>query len=384
MMTGRTHSPCALTVALAAVLTGPAHAQMGGPAVVIVDAVRLESVQQHRRVTGELRAVRRSSVATREPGLVIEAPVREGTRVKVGDVLARLDSGILRLELKRAEADEAAAAGIVAERNANLTWRERELELYKQSAARGAANVKELLDAESTATIARTRVLQAERLAGVAAVRVELLKMRLADMTVRAPFDGVVLARRAELGEWVGEGDPLVELVSVGEVEAWLDIPQRYFSAVAQRQIEIMISIDSIQERAGADRLRIIPQVDTRSRSFTVVVRFDDHGGRLTPGMSLSAWVPMGGRSDELTVSSDAVLRNDIGAYVYVARGDKARPANVRVRFPVDDRVVVEASSLQPGDLVVVEGNERLFPGAPVIVQQRAAGAAGEPVREPR
>jgi len=357
---------------------------MGGPAVVTVDAVRLESVQQHRRVTGELRAVRRSSVATREAGLVIEVPVREGEHVKVGDVLARLDSGILQLELKRAEADEAAAAGIVAERNANLTWRDRELELYRQSAARGASNVKELLDAESTATIARTRVLQAERLAGVAAVRVELLKRRLADMTVRAPFDGVVLVRRAELGEWVGEGDPLVELVSVGEVEAWLDIPQRYFSAVAQRQIEITISIDSIQERAAADRLRIIPQVDPRSRSFTVVVRFDDHGGRLTPGMSLSAWVPTGGRSDELTLSSDAVLRNDIGAYVYVARGKKATPVNVHVRFPVDDRVVVEASGLQPGDLVVVEGNERLFSGASVITQQRAAAAAGELLREPR
>ncbi len=375
---------------LAAVLTGPALAQMGGPSVVIVDAVRLESVQQHRRVTGELRAVRRSSVATREAGLVVEVPIREGMRVKAGDVLARLDSGILQLEIKRAEADEAAAAGMVDERNANLSWRERELELYKQSAARGASNVKELLDAESTATIARIRVVQTERLAGVAAARVELLKRRLADMTVRAPFDGVVLARRAELGEWVGEGDPLVELVSVGEVEAWLDIPQRYFAAVAQRQIEITISIDSIQERAGADRLRIIPQVDRRSRSFTVVVRFPDHGGRLTPGMSLSAWVPTGGRFDALTVSSDAVLRNDVGAYVYVARGGgpgtpgKATPVNVHARFPVDDRIVVESPALQPGDLVVVEGNERLFPGAPVIAQQRTAGAADELVREPR
>ncbi len=370
---------------LAAVMTGSALAQMGGPAVVIVDAVRLESVQQHRRVTGELRAVRRSAVATREAGLVVEAPVREGTRVKAGDVLARLDSGILQLEVKRAEADEAAAAGIVAERNANLSWRERELELYRQSAERGASNVKELLDAESTAIIARTRVMQSERLAGVAAARVELLRKRVADMTVRAPFDGVVLARRAELGEWVGEGDPLVELVSEGEVEAWIDIPQRYFPAIARRQIEITISIESIRERAGADRLRIIPQVDPRSRSFTVVVRLDDHGGRLTPGMSLSAWVPTGGRSDELTLSSDAVLRNDIGAYVYVARGDKAVPANVQVRFPIDDRVVVEASTLQPGDLVVVEGNERLFPGAPVTARQRGApGAVGEPERAPR
>ena len=169
-----------------------------------------------------------------------------------------------------------------------------------------------------------------------------------------------------------------------------MDIPQRYFAAVSRRQVEITISIDSIQERTDAGRLRIIPQVDQRSRSFTVVVTLDDHDGRLTPGMSLSAWVPTGDRSDELTLSSDAVLRNDIGAYVYVARGGglgtpgNAVPANVQVRFPVDDRVVVESTALQPGDLVVVEGNERLFPGAPVIPRQRAAAAADEPDREPR
>ncbi len=384
MMTGRTHTRCAWVVAVAALATGSVHAQMGGPAVVTVDAVRLESVQQHRRVTGELRAVRRSSVATREEGLVIEVPVREGVRVKAGDVLARIDSDILKLELKRAEADAAAAAGIVDEREATRSWRERELELYKQSAERGASNVKELLDAESKAAIARARKRQAERLVGVADARVEVFKKRLADMTVRAPFDGVVLARSAEVGEWVGEGDDLVQLVSVGDVEAWLDIPQRYYTAVAERKIEITISIDSIRERAGAERMRVIPQVDPRSRSFTVVVTLDDHGGRLTPGMSLSAWVPTGGRSDAFTVSNDAVLRNDVGAYVYVTRGDTAMPANVHVRFPIDDRVVVESAALQPGDLVVVEGNERLFPGAPVIPQQRAAGPVDEPVREPR
>jgi multidrug efflux pump subunit AcrA (membrane-fusion protein) len=91
-----------------------------------------------------------------------------------------------------------------------------------------------------------------------------------------------------------------------------------------------------------------------------------------------------------LTVSGDAVLRNDIGAYVYVARGGglgtpgTATPANVQVRFPVADRIVVESSALQPGDLVVVEGNERLFPGAPVIPQQRGAAAVDKPVQAPR
>ena len=372
---------CAAAPGLAAV---PALARMGDPAAVPVDAVRLESVQQHRRVTGELRAVRSSRVATREAGLVIEMSVREGTRVRAGDVLARLDDSLLQLELKRAEANAAAAAAIVDERDATLSWRERELELYTQSARRGAANVKEVLDAESTTTIARARVLQARRLVGVAEARVELLRKRLSDMVVRAPFDGIVLARGAELGEWVGEGDDLAQLVSIGEIEAWLDIPQRYFGAVTERRIEVMISIDATRVTAGSENMRVIPRVDRRSRSFVVVVTLDDHDGALTPGMSLTAWVPTGGRTDRLTVSKDAVLRNDAGAFVYVARGGKAVPATVQVRFPVADRVVIESSGLHAGDLVVVEGNERLFPGALILAHRRGDVDSIETIREPR
>jgi RND family efflux transporter MFP subunit len=335
----------------------------------------MESVQQHRRVTGELRAVRRSRVATREAGLVIALPVREGMRVRAGDVLAALDPGVLELDLKRAEADAEAAAGITDERNATLAWREKELDLYRKSALRGAANVKEILDAESNFAIASARARQAARLVDVAQARVALLEKRLADMTVRAPFDGVVLARGTELGEWVDNGDSLVELVSAGEIEAWLDIPQRYYTVVAEQQVQITLALDASAHTVTAERIRIIPQVDPRSRSFIVIVTLDDSDGRLTPGMSLTAWVPTEGRTDQLTISNDAILRNDVGAFVYVARsgdsGVSAVPVNVQVRFPIDDRVVVDAPGLKPGDLVVVEGNERLFPGAPILPQPR-------------
>ena len=367
----------AWVVALAAALTTPAQGQMSGPAAATTEAVRLESVQQHRRVTGELRAVRRSQVATKEAGLVIALPVREGMRVRAGDVLAALDASVLDLDLERAQADAEAAAGITEERDATRAWREKELELYRKSAQRGAANVKEILDAESNFTIASARARQAARLVDVALARVALLEKRLVDMTVTAPFDGVVLARRAELGEWVDTGDALVELVSAGEIEAWLDIPQRYFTVVAEQQVRITLALDASSHTVTAERIRIIPQVDPRSRSFIVILTLDNRQGRLTPGMSLTAWVPTEGRSDQLTISSDAVLRNDVGAFVYVARRgesgapSEAVPVSVQVRFPIEDRVVVEAPGLNPGDLVVVEGNERLFPGAQILTQPR-------------
>ncbi len=364
-------------------------AQPGGQATAVtVDAVRRESVQEHRRVTGELRAVRRSRVATQEEGLVVDLPVREGRRVAAGDVLAVLDSRRLEIALQQAEADVLAVQSILDERQATQSWREEELELYRKSAERGAANVKEMLDAEALARIAAAITRQGRRQLEVTKAKAELLRERLEDMTVVAPFDGVVVAKHAELGEWVATGAPLAELVSVGEIEAWLDVPQRYFEAAAEGPVEIAIAFEASARVVRTARTRVVPLVDPRARSFYVVATLENAGGRLTPGMSLSAWIPTAGSIDRLTVSKDAVLHNDAGPFVYVARGGgppgvgpgtgpaQAVPQKVKTLFPLGDRMVVEARGLEPGDLVVVEGNERLFPMMPIEPVERGDGPA--------
>ena len=196
-----------LTLALASVLpiAPGAHAQPGGPrpTVVKVGRVVLRPVQEHRRGTGELRARRRSNVATQEQGLIIDLPVREGDRVKAGHVLARLDSRRLEVRLREIQANEQAIKGLVDERTATLDRSRRDVELLRSSFERGAANRRELLDAESAVLIDEARTRQAERQQDVIHARAELLQKRLDDMTIAAPFEGVVVSKSAELGEWV-------------------------------------------------------------------------------------------------------------------------------------------------------------------------------------
>jgi RND family efflux transporter MFP subunit len=379
---------CVAALAAAAFLATPCLAQGGPPAkAVTVDPVRLEPVREHRRVTGELRAMSRSKVAAQEPGLVIEFPVREGDHVATGDVLIRLDSRRLSLELDALKADQRAVESLIEERTANKVWRERELELYRQSMERGAANLKEVLDAESEASMARARVTWAERQREVLRARAELLGVRVADMTIAAPFDGVVVNRHVELGEWVSEGEAAVELVSSGRVEAWLDVPQRFYGAVAGEQVSIALRVEATDQTISVTDRRVIPVVDPKARSFMVVAAIDNADAKLTPGMSVTAWLPTGQLTEQLTVSKDAVLRNEAGAYVYVARGGgdegaggsaSAVAVSIQVLFPVADRVVVTSRDIRAGDLAVVEGNERLFPMMPVIphVQEGGASAA--------
>ncbi len=365
-----------------------AAAQGPPPAAVTVESVRSEQVQQRRLLTGDLRAVRHSRVAAQEPGLVVEMPVEEGQHVEAGEVLARLDAARLEVELQRNEADTQAAAALLEERNATLAWRKRDLELYQSSYERGAANPRELFDAQAAVRIAEAIARQAERHADVIAAEGDLLRKRLSDMTIRAPFAGVVVIKHAELGEWVGEGAPVAELVSAGEIEAWLDVPQGYFDAVTRGTGGITISPGAGKVLRSTGRIRVIPMTDPRARTFIVVATLDDAEGTLIPGMSVKAWIPTGATAERLTVHRDAVLRNEAGAYVFVARSAgpnapaAAVPVPVTELFPWEDRVVIESDVLSAGDPVIVEGNERLFPMMPVLPMEgppTAQRSAGDP-----
>src|SRR5687768_3804115 len=110
-----------ITGALALLACSSALAQGGPPAAQVrVDGVRLEPIVEMRMVTGDLRAVRRSTVASQEGGVVIEFSIEVGQLVEAGAVLARLDSRRLEIMLQQAEADLEAAEATIAERQVDL------------------------------------------------------------------------------------------------------------------------------------------------------------------------------------------------------------------------------------------------------------------------
>lgn len=370
---------CSCIVALSALGQG------GGPppSPVRVETVNLEEITRMRMVTGELRAIRRAAVATREAGLVLELPVADGQRVSAGDVLVRLDARRVELEIEQANADAQVAASMIDERQAEYDWRQADLDLL--NSAQDIANKKEILDAESELAIARARLDQASRALLAIDARLELLKQTQSDKTTVAPFDGIVIRHRCELGEWLDEGAPVVELLSTGAMEAWLRVPQSEFDAIAAESRPITLRFDASGRSVEASDLRVLPDVDAQARTFVLIAEVNDAEGRLAPGMSLVAWVPTAAREERLTIPKDAVQHNDSGDFVYVARGGgDGTPAvavlvRIDVRFPSGDRYVVDAADLAPGDFVVVEGNERLFPTAPVIAIPRETepGAGG-------
>lgn len=344
------------------------------PATVIAAPVVQKPVQEKRRVTGTLRAVERAQVAAQESGAVKEVRVDVGDSVKEGDVLVLLDDRRLRATLAEAESRHTASIAVVEERAAEADRAATDLEMKQKLFAERAVAEREFLDAqrESSVAAARMKAAQDEKKASESAL--ELLRVRVADLEVKAPFAGRVVERRVDPGEWIAPGDGVVTLVSSGTVEAWMNVPERFIGQVSEGQEPIMIESDGTGAKSPAKSIRRVSDIDATMRLFPVVVEIDDLGGEMVPGLSVHAEIPLGEVEDMLAVPVDAVIETFQGASVFrVTPSDEggvptAARVPVEVRFRRDGLTYLKAEGLKPGEQVVVEGNERLFPGTPLIV----------------
>ncbi len=127
--------------------------------------------------------------------------------------------------------------------------------------------------------------------------------------------------------------------------------------------------------------LGFLPEADRLSRLVPLRVVLPNEKELLRPGMSITGLVATGKSAPTVTVSKDGVLRDDAGEFLFFDAGGSAVPVRVRTRFGIGDRVAVEAN-LPPGANVIVQGNERLFPGQPVMVVG-APPAGGAPPQAP-
>jgi RND family efflux transporter MFP subunit len=382
-------------LAAAAIALPPAAAAQGPPPSPVRAAPVLEQdLRPRRTVPGELRSPRESRLASIEAGLVEAILVREGEAVAAGMPIARLDAARMRLEQRVLEAERDAAQSDLAERDAEHRQAVRDLRLVEESRLAGAANVREELDATSRLEIAEARRTQARRRLEVFESRLALLSRRIADMEVKAPFDGVVTVRNAESGQWLPAGGEVAVLVEVDRLEAWLAMPQSIAEAwapavagdgspesdAAATEESVVLRIDATGDERPLAGIRVVPSVDRRGRTFTAIVPLANEGRRLLPGMSVTAYVPAGPRQRVLTVPKDAVLLGERGASVWVVRpgpggGSVAVPAAVELAFPLGNAWAIRSGGLAAGDLVVVEGNERLMPNAPISLVEATGDA---------
>ncbi|MGF1573664.1 MAG: efflux RND transporter periplasmic adaptor subunit [Sumerlaeia bacterium] len=374
-----THTMIQSMVAAAVLFSAVPLAAQFGPTPVRVLSVTLEPLEAHRKVVGTLRAVSEAEVAAREEGAVLSVYYREGETVNQGDVLAKLDDRRLLAQIQEAKASITEAESLIKQYQAEFEEAQFDFKNAKELFARDAVSESDVVSAERAIGVVESQISASREALLAAKSRQDLLEVRLGDMVITAPFDGVVTERHLEVGEWVDPGDPVMTVLLRGKLEAWISIPERFSKNIIGLNNQVTIEVPAVGDFFNTEKTRTISKVDERSRTFTLIAEVDDMGGTIKPGMSVNSWVPMGDGSQQITVSRDAVIQDQTGAYVFrIVQPQGADPdaapiaekVPVSVLFAKGNKIAVSTSQLVEGDSVIVEGNERLFPNSEVSVIQ--------------
>ncbi len=412
--------PLLLAASLVLLTTGFISAQGPGqrpPSPVVVAEVVKRPVITGQTFIGTVTPVKTASVGSAVDGRIADFPVNEGDFVEKGQPLAQLltatitlehEAAVHELSLREEELKElengsrpeevrraqAAMAAAKASREYHQKKRDRADELY----ARNAINndelqlvVAEQIQAEQEylqAVEAYELIVAGPRQEQIAQARAQVairraIANRLADQiekhTIRAPFDGFISAEHTELGQWVNRGELVADVLALGEVDIESYVPEQYITYIHKGQ-QVSVEIPALPDQLFTGIVEVvIPQADTRSRTFPVKIRvtnqINDNEPLIKSGMMARVYLPTGNRQETLLVPKDAVVLGGPQKMVYaITPGEKDKPASVRpvpVQIGVADGTLLQVSGeLNPGDQVVVRGNERLRPGQPVAVSE--------------
>lgn len=350
-----------LALILSIFSSAPSHAQ-GGPAAVGVEVVEYRSIAETVPIFAEIVTAREGTIASRISGTVDEVRVLAGAEVEAGDVLAHLDTELLEILARQAEARMAEAA-------AGITIAESRLDRTRSALAR----VEGLRDTTSFSSSrfdeAQSDFFEAEGLLAEAEARVKTAEATLAETRyqlarteITAPYPGIVLEISTNPGEFIASGAPVVTLLDITSIEIEASVPSRYVTA-----LEPGLKVEGATETGTPLSLEvrvILPIENTSTRTRPVRFTSPQLAGldSLAIGQSITVQVPVSTPRAALSVPKDALVQAQGGWSVFVDSDGKAEPRPVQIGVALGDRFEV-LGGLVEGERVVTRGNERLRPG---------------------
>ena len=344
------------------------------PAAVFVQLVTQKNTQDVAKVTGSLRPMARAEVAAREAGALLDILVDEGDVVSEGAPLARLDTSRAEALHAEARASLTAASSLVDQREAEWQRAADDLTMKRGLLESKAVSKSDVLDAQQALAVTAAQRKAASDGVAEWKSRVSYIEVQLRDLEIRAPFAGVVVARHVEVGEWVAVGASVVSLVSMTPMEAWLRVPVRFRDGLSKTLENLRVIRSATDETLRPSKVILVPEVESLSQLFTVVATLDNPDGYLAPGESITGEVPVSEIAPHWQFAIDGLVRSALGDFVYiVGDGGTAERVAVTVAFERKGLAFVRVADdvLTKDAQIIVEGNERLQPGQPLIVRER-------------
>ena len=261
--------------------TGPAGAGAGGGGIAI-EASKVKTVRMSQGLTavGSLRSDESVTIRPEVSGRISEIGFREGQRVKKGATLIRFDTSVQRAELEQAAA--------------NLGLSKSRLERSRDLFTKGFISAQARDETESNFKLAQASY--------------DLSEARLTKLEIKAPFSGIVGLRMVSIGDYVKDGQDIVNLEEIDPLKVDFKIPEIYLKQVAVGQA-LQITLDAFPNQTFQGKvLAINPLVDTNGRSIVIRAVIKNTEARLRPGMFARVRLLFSDERDSVAVPEQSLI----------------------------------------------------------------------------
>ncbi|MBR8061072.1 efflux RND transporter periplasmic adaptor subunit [Burkholderia dolosa] len=373
----------AIMAALVVAALAAGIALTGRPAVETTSVTTAYPYQNDTQLnaTGYVVPQRKAAVASKGQGRVEWLGVLEGTRVKKDEIIARLESRDVEASLAQALAQVKVARANLGVQQAELKDAEIALRRTAALAPRGAVPAAQLDIDTARANKARASVSSGEAAIASAQANAQAAQVAVEQTVIRAPFDGIVLAKHANVGDNItpfssasDSKGAVVTIADMDTLEVEADVAEANIAKIRTEQ-PCEIQLDALLDMRFAGRVsRIVPTVDRSKATVLVKVRFVDRDERVLPDMSakiafLSKPALPQDRRPVTAVQAGAVVERDGRPVVFVVKDDVVHAVPVTRGRRIGELVAI--GGVKSGDTVVLAPDAKLKDGTKVTVAKK-------------
>lgn len=331
--------------------------------------------------TGYVVAQRKAAVASKATGRLEWLGVMEGSRVKKDEVIARLESRDVAAAREQAAANVTVIEANFEQAQAELRDANRNLARWRELFQDNYISHLELDTAVARADKARAATRSSEAAIAVARANLKAAEVAFDQTLIRAPFDGVVLTKNANVGDNItpfssamDTKGAVVTIADMSTLEVEADVAESSLGQITVGQpCEIQLDAIPATRFAGVVN-RIVPTVDRAKATVMVKIGFTDRDRRILPDMSakvafLSREIAPADRKSVTAVPRQAVIERDGQKVVFIIKDDRAVRTTIEIGRALGD--LIEVSGIQTGEKIVLAPLDKLTDGTRVKTDRK-------------
>ncbi len=326
-----------------------AKGQTSSQQLTAVDAAKVKIAPMAKTISavGSLRSDETVIVRPEVSGRIAEIGFREGQRVVKGSIILRLDQSVQRAEMQQAEA--------------NLALAKSRIERSRDLHAKGFISSQALDDAENAFK--------------VASASADLAAARLTKLDIKAPFSGIAGLRLISIGDYVREGQDIVNIEEIDPLKVDFRVPEIFLKQISTGQT-LEVNLDAIPNIAFTGRvLAINPLIDANGRAVVIRAVIKNTDERLRPGMFARVKLITNERQEGLTIPEQALIPAGDDFFVFRVAEGRALRTKIEIGQRITGSVEV-IRGLSKDDVVVTAGQPKIRDGGTVKIATLDGNAA--------